>query len=390
MVRGLADPMRNLNLDETEFCLMRVIGLFDEDFGYLSEQGRNSSRQIRDYYIRVLIRHIHVFRSHMPEAEIGCRVSMVMLLISSITKLQHLTNDNIRLSETPIPASMGKYSYQLICGVCSDQATSRHYGIVSCNGCKGFFRRSIWNERAYKCRNGGACKIAKEHRNVCRACRLRRCLEAGMNPRAVQNERDHNAKRGDMSSRKEMSPSAAVQTDPLSCSPSHLTKSHLSGADAYYDEAVAILLSLEHRVMTRVDAPGSSSVTSPAHISSHVPFITAFNNPSIVTPRTPLVITGIRIATVDDALQDWRRAFVIYADWLNEFPEFKLFEHSDKMILAKKRFIPFYWWLLAYWTVQAGCDGVAYANGSYLPRIKELQCVPDVRQTCERMMKELA
>uniref|UniRef100_A0A0N5AU31 Nuclear hormone receptor family member nhr-14 n=1 Tax=Syphacia muris TaxID=451379 RepID=A0A0N5AU31_9BILA len=76
------------------------------------------------------------------------------------------------------------------CVVCGDKAIGKHYGAVACNGCKGFFRRSVWQNLQYTCRFERQCKIDKDHRNACRYCRFQKCLLAGMKQEAIQNERD--------------------------------------------------------------------------------------------------------------------------------------------------------------------------------------------------------
>ncbi|CAM2709387.1 unnamed protein product [Rotaria socialis] len=77
------------------------------------------------------------------------------------------------------------------CKVCNDNSSGKHYGIFACDGCAGFFKRSIRRNRQYVCKNHGIgnCPVDKTHRNQCRSCRLTRCLEAGMNKEAVQHER---------------------------------------------------------------------------------------------------------------------------------------------------------------------------------------------------------
>ncbi|KAK3863562.1 hypothetical protein Pcinc_030684 [Petrolisthes cinctipes] len=78
----------------------------------------------------------------------------------------------------------------LCCAICGDRATGKHYGAHSCDGCKGFFRRSVRKNHTYNCRFNRNCTVDKDKRNQCRYCRLRKCIRSGMKKEAVQNERD--------------------------------------------------------------------------------------------------------------------------------------------------------------------------------------------------------
>ncbi|XP_019344869.2 nuclear receptor subfamily 2 group C member 1 isoform X3 [Alligator mississippiensis] len=76
-----------------------------------------------------------------------------------------------------------------LCVVCGDKASGRHYGAVTCEGCKGFFKRSIRKNLVYSCRGTKDCVINKHHRNRCQYCRLQRCIAFGMKQDSVQCER---------------------------------------------------------------------------------------------------------------------------------------------------------------------------------------------------------
>ncbi|XP_069021694.1 photoreceptor-specific nuclear receptor-like [Embiotoca jacksoni] len=93
-------------------------------------------------------------------------------------------------SRAKSPSPGKALSPALVCKVCGDTSSGKHYGIYACNGCSGFFKRSVRRRLIYRCQAGtGMCPVDKAHRNQCQACRLKKCLQAGMNKDAVQNER---------------------------------------------------------------------------------------------------------------------------------------------------------------------------------------------------------
>ncbi|XP_059361281.1 peroxisome proliferator-activated receptor alpha a [Carassius carassius] len=76
-------------------------------------------------------------------------------------------------------------SLALECRVCADRASGFHYGVHACEGCKGFFRRTIRLKLEYdKCERN--CKIQKKNRNKCQYCRFHKCLAVGMSHNAIR------------------------------------------------------------------------------------------------------------------------------------------------------------------------------------------------------------
>lgn len=52
--------------------------------------------------------------------------------------------------------------------------------MYSCEGCKGFFKRTIRKDLLYTCRDSKGCLIDKRQRNRCQYCRYQKCLVMGM------------------------------------------------------------------------------------------------------------------------------------------------------------------------------------------------------------------
>uniref|UniRef100_A0A8C6WZR1 Thyroid hormone receptor alpha n=1 Tax=Neogobius melanostomus TaxID=47308 RepID=A0A8C6WZR1_9GOBI len=83
------------------------------------------------------------------------------------------------------------------CVVCGDKATGYHYRCITCEGCKGFFRRTIQKNLhpSYSCKYEGCCIIDKITRNQCQLCRFKKCITVGMAMDLVLDDSKRVAKR---------------------------------------------------------------------------------------------------------------------------------------------------------------------------------------------------
>uniref|UniRef100_A0A8C9X9F7 Retinoic acid receptor RXR n=1 Tax=Sander lucioperca TaxID=283035 RepID=A0A8C9X9F7_SANLU len=100
-------------------------------------------------------------------------------------------------------------SQKRLCAICGDRSSGKHYGVYSCEGCKGFFKRTVRKDLTYTCRDSKDCMVDKRQRNRCQYCRYQKCLAMGMKregeqagalqsvfkPVTVQEERQRNKER---------------------------------------------------------------------------------------------------------------------------------------------------------------------------------------------------
>ncbi|CAB1324719.1 unnamed protein product, partial [Coregonus sp. 'balchen'] len=88
---------------------------------------------------------------------------------------------------------MMDYSYDEdldeMCPVCGDKVSGYHYGLLTCESCKGFFKRTVQNNKRYTCIENQSCAIDKTQRKRCPYCRFQKCLTVGMKLEAVRADR---------------------------------------------------------------------------------------------------------------------------------------------------------------------------------------------------------
>ncbi|XP_015272804.1 PREDICTED: retinoic acid receptor RXR-alpha isoform X1 [Gekko japonicus] len=90
--------------------------------------------------------------------------------------------------KVPVHPSSAMASFtKHICAICGDRSSGKHYGVYSCEGCKGFFKRTVRKDLTYTCRDNKDCLIDKRQRNRCQYCRYQKCLAMGMKREGMEH-----------------------------------------------------------------------------------------------------------------------------------------------------------------------------------------------------------
>ncbi|CAH8680734.1 unnamed protein product [Schistosoma rodhaini] len=94
---------------------------------------------------------------------------------------------------TPPGGEAGCDISQIPCRVCSGPSSGFHFGALTCEGCKGFFRRTVLSNVRLECLGNNDCPITPANRNMCKSCRFQRCLAVGMSKTGSRIGRQPNA-----------------------------------------------------------------------------------------------------------------------------------------------------------------------------------------------------
>lgn len=122
-----------------------------------------------------------MMNDHSPESNGG-----TIVISSSNDQISNISSRNAN------SISMDGLKPLGACVICGDNGSGYHYSVYSCEGCKGFFKRTVQKDLQYKCREYQSCLINKFTRNQCQYCRFQKCLTVGMKREAVREDRTPN------------------------------------------------------------------------------------------------------------------------------------------------------------------------------------------------------
>ncbi|XP_062870962.1 vitamin D3 receptor A isoform X1 [Trichomycterus rosablanca] len=124
-----------------------------------------------------------------------------------------------------------------ICGVCGDKATGFHFNAMTCEGCKGFFRRSMKRKASFTCPFNGSCTITKDNRRHCQACRLRRCVDIGMMKEFILTDEEVQRKKELILKRKEEEAAREAQKPRLTDEQNQIINTLVEAHHKTYDDS---------------------------------------------------------------------------------------------------------------------------------------------------------
>ncbi|CAD5227489.1 unnamed protein product [Bursaphelenchus xylophilus] len=305
------------------------------------------------------------------------------------------------------------------CVVCEDFGASKHYGRNCCSGCKGFFRRSIRFRRQYVCAFESRCNIKNDARNSCRACRLRICLEKGLQPVLVHSDRAGDAdavrfQRGPqkktLSVPEDRLPLVATKSEEDDdqpdlqaldvfrskssteiairekaqfdcnillastyhlCQPSHLPLGVKKMIPLFDHKAPPSVLKYLFMVDHFIDAYCESTAPLLSQEVSHnlelnieEAFLTAGGK---LVERTLLLYEPHYFCKAEHFGKIWCRTALHYIDWVSHLPELHELSVDDRLRMIVGRCVPLLYHMIAYRARGLGKRCVPLSSGAYVP-----------------------
>ncbi|PWA33521.1 hypothetical protein CCH79_00007688 [Gambusia affinis] len=242
------------------------------------------------------------------------------------------------------------------CAVCGDNAACQHYGVRTCEGCKGFFKRTVQKNAKYVCLASKNCPVDKRRRNRCQYCRFQKCLSVGMVKEVVRTD-SLKGRRGRLPSK----PKSPLQTE---ASPPSPPLSLLS----------ALLRAYSHCTPRDLDYSQLSPSFGKAQSGSRW---VLFYNSFLLSASKQFSAADPPSSTSDaEHIQLFYRLLTISMEttrcWAERLPGFAELQRDDQNLLIDSAFLELFVLRLAYRSMLLE-DKLVFCNGLVLHRFQCLR-----------------
>eukprot|EP00794_Sanderia_malayensis_P017449 gene17449-19194_t len=239
----------------------------------------------------------------------------------------------------------------MACLVCEDRASGRHYGVLTCDGCRGFFKRSVRRNLNYICREQNKCVVDVNRRNQCQACRLHKCYAAGMKKEAVQHERaPRNSKHRNediitlptSTSPRKQQQQQQNQREDLQTVCDHPSKLTSPNSPRMYHFQFSNINPEEHCGNNSADCRHSSVPLTPPLTPKHPPLV----------PKTPDALYELAVRVMHSTIT-----------WARNIPTFVELPFKDQALLLEESWVELFLLSFAQWDVELDLHVMLRAAG---------------------------
>ena len=140
-----------------------------------------SSSDLADVFMDFTLNKTDPDDHDTEESFTSCKFSRNSSSSSTASSLADTPKQRLSVESEESDSGVGSnHSSSTECVVCNDKATGYHYGVFTCEGCKGFFKRTVQKQLEYTCKGEGKCEVNQINRNRCQYCRFQKCVAQGM------------------------------------------------------------------------------------------------------------------------------------------------------------------------------------------------------------------
>lgn len=182
--------MENLNIISIETSLRNMPGTSNQYNTDLPSLSNNHTRTNNDRHSNLL--HTSHLIKQEPDDDRPVQDNAALARITSAQGLPPVhTGPNMPKKKGPIPKLTGKER----CLICDKLASGFNYLVLSCEGCKAFYRRSELkgSHTNYYCKDNNNCDLKAKVKRMCQKCRYDKCKALGMTLRDRYNTNNNNS-----------------------------------------------------------------------------------------------------------------------------------------------------------------------------------------------------
>ncbi|KAF1758310.1 hypothetical protein GCK72_014768 [Caenorhabditis remanei] len=210
------------------------------------------------------------------------------------------------------------------------------------------------SEKKFECYRGNMCVIQKGTRNICRACRYKKCLQVGMNVKDIRGKYTSPSTDCEVSSSAESTPKSSKDTEMGVAEAMEMAQVYMN-LEKYCENNYCESNMCREEENQLIDRMLGSNV------------LDLIQKTSPQCPRFKREWKPLEILNFENFCRSWSRSIVHFLDFATRFPVFNQLSPTDKRAWFISRLAPCSFLTMAYQTRVEMCEGLLFGCSNVYP-----------------------